>query len=561
MKDMIKNLLAEAQAYNGLEAIESLIEDGKSLAAIPMQPLYVASRALDSSNMAALLPRLTKAQRNAFLDIDLWKRDDLDPDRFDYWLEAYHQCDNDEIKQEFVTSSEFYLFLKARFNVWTFDVEDPEYPDHDYYFLTDDSLLLFEYSEDYEQVHEAKALIRELYSQKGVEHAYAYLFKLVSDSFSSLQEIEYKEKKERLRDFGFVDYYDALEYETPFPNLSMLEGYVRRKQAVTGSLDSSHENQNVAYQAIAPYAEGTAALGVELNKVNDDKRARFLNFNFVRLINASLALQDGLKEGGMAVSRVGHRTRNFLGLGLEWVATKGDWGPEGVFSHFEFTDLYRAGLTLATVVQKKIKKALRETGFENDDKFLGTYWGDFLDESFLDIPKFFRPYFPSQEINNLETWQGWSDHAETFSQMAPFAARFGETFKKLVTAGQLVDDYYLNYKVDEIDLEAILLTSFANHRLGHFKEGMPQRMGLTIDEFKKFVAPFANAEGEIALSGELTLAVTDFLKTFGMDQINGMESYLSYLVQNHLDGYDYAGLSFDEFKHVGGPILLNRQTQ
>ena len=558
---MIKNLLAEAQAYNGLEAIQSLIEDGKSLSAIPMQPLYVAARALDSSNMSALLPRLTPEQRNVFLDIDLWKRDDLDPDRFDYWMEAYHQCQEDEVKQEFINSSEFYLFLKARFNVWTFDVEDPNYPDHDYYFLTDDSLLLFEYSEDYEQVHEAKALIRELYAQKGVEHAYAYLFKLVSDSFSSLQEIEYKEKKERLRDFGFVDYFDALEYESPFPNLSMLEGFVRKKQAATGRLEATHENQNVSYQAIAPYAQGTEDLATELNKVSDVTRARFLNFNFVRLINASLALQDGIKEGGMAVSRVGHRTRNLLSLGLEWVKSVKDWGEEGIFSVFEFTDLYKVGLTLVTVEQRKIKKVLRETGFENDDKFLGTYWGDFLDEGFLDIPKFYRPYFPSQEINTLEAWQGWSAHIETFSQMSPFAAKFGETYKALVKAGQLVDDYYLNYKVDEIDLEAILLTSFANHRLGHFQEGMPQRMGLTIDEFKSFILPFANAEGEIGLSDNLLKAVSEFLENFGMNQIHGMDSYLAYLVQNHLDGYDYSGLSFDEFKHVGGPILLNRQTQ
>src|SRR5690606_3008580 len=222
---------------------------------------------------------------------------------------------------------------------------------------------------------------------------------------------------------------------------------------------------------------------------------------------------------------------------------------------------YRIGITLIGLEQKKIKRALRESGFENDDSFLGQYWGDFLDESFLDIPKFFRPYFPSEEIKTYETWQGWSVHSETFCQMTPFAARFRDTFKNLVEAGQLVDDYYLNYKVAEIDLESILLTSFANFRLGHFKAGMPQRMGLTIDEFKDFVRPFVGVEGEIGLTDELQSAVMEFLTTFGMDQINGMSAYLCYLIQNHLDGYDYDGLDFSEFKHVGGPILLNRQTQ
>lgn len=561
MKDLIKNLLAEAQAYSGIEAIESLLESGQSLASVPVQPLYVAARALDASNMSSLLPRLTPEQRNVFLDIDLWKRDDLDPDRFNYWLEAYNQCGDEKVRLEFVNSSEFYLFLKARFNVWTFDVEDPEYPDHDNYFLTDDNQLLFEYDENYDQLEEVKSLIRDLYSEKGVEFAYAYLFKLVADSFSSLQEKEYTEKKERLRDFGFVDYYEALEYESAFPNMSMLENFVKKKQATTGALDSTHENQGVTYQALVPYAEGMASISESLSKVEDEKRNRFLHFNFVRLINASLTLQDGLKEGGMAVSRVGQRTRNLLALGHDWVMTKGEWGAEGVFSVFEFTDLYRIGLTLINLEQKKIKKALRECGFENDDSFLGRYWGDFVDECFMDIPKFYRPYFPSQEMTTAEVWSEWVSHSETFCQMAPFAARFRDTFKGLVKAGQLIDDYYLNYKVAEIDLEAILLTSFANHLLGHFKEGMPQRMGLTIDEFKSFVKPYIGEEGEVGLTEKLQKDVDDFLKTFGMNQIKGMDSYLCYLLQSHLDGYDYENLAFEEFKHVGGPILLNRQTQ
>ncbi len=561
MKDMIKNLLAEAQAYTGLEAIQELLKEGRSLASVPMQPMYVASRALDAAHMSQLLPRLSAQQRTVFLDIDLWTRDQLDPERFSYWLEAYSICPDEAIRREFAKSSEFYLYLKARFNVWTFDAEDPEYPDHDYYFLTDDNLLLFEYSEDFAQVDQAKELIRELYSEMGVEHAYAYLFKLVSDSFSSLQEEEYQTKKDRLRDFGFVDYYEALEYESAFPNMSMLEGFVRKKRAATGALDEMHANQSVSYQSLAPFAQGMDDLHAELNKVSDAKRVRFLNFNFVRLVNANLTLKDGLKEGGMAVSRVGMRARNLLSLGHEWVRLQGDWGPQGVFATFEFTDLYRVGLTLVNLIQKKLKRALRECNFENDDSFLGRYWGDFLDESFLDIPKFFRPYFPSEEIKSVEAWQSWSDHAETFCQIAPFAARFGETFQALVKSGQLVDDYYLNYQVAEIDLEAILLTSFANFRLGHFKDGMPQRMGLTIDEFKTFVAPFTNEEGEISLSDDLKEGIKVFLTTFGMDQIAGMEAYFAYLVQSHLDGYDYQGLAFDEFKHVGGPILLNRQTQ
>ena len=103
------------------------------------------------------------------MDIDLWK-DELNVDQFTPWLTIYAACEDEMIQYEF-TSSEFILFFKGRFNVWTFDVEDPLYPDHDNY-LTDDSLLLIEYDEDFKQVEELKLLIKNLYTQEGVEAAY-----------------------------------------------------------------------------------------------------------------------------------------------------------------------------------------------------------------------------------------------------------------------------------------------------------------------------------------------------------------------------------------------------
>ena len=209
--DVLSKILFEAKSYNSIDDIERLVEIGTDLSQIPMQPLYVSLLATSSEQVAVLMPKLSKEQRQCLVDLDLWKKDQVDVFSFEYWIEVYSKVKDLDLVQEFVSSEDFLIYLKSRVNIYTFDVEDPMYPDHDYYFLTDDALLLVEYSEEFRFPNELKFMIRNLYDKMGVENAYSFLFKLVSDSFSILEEEQYQHKKERLREFGFVDYFDALE--------------------------------------------------------------------------------------------------------------------------------------------------------------------------------------------------------------------------------------------------------------------------------------------------------------------------------------------------------------
>ncbi|RPJ79110.1 MAG: hypothetical protein EHM20_02270, partial [Alphaproteobacteria bacterium] len=214
--DPITLLMKESDAYNNLDQIEKYVEESSDLSVLPVQPIYLALRKLPVEKVAEYLPKFSKEQREVFMDIDLWNKDEIDIEHFTHWLQAYSMVESDQVKKEFVSSEQFLVFLKSKFNIWTFDAEEPEYPDHDNYFLTDDNLLLLEFDDSFQFVEEVQSLIRHLYYEIGVENAYTFLFKMVSDSFLTLQEEEYNLRRERMRDFGFVDYMDSLEVENPF---------------------------------------------------------------------------------------------------------------------------------------------------------------------------------------------------------------------------------------------------------------------------------------------------------------------------------------------------------
>jgi hypothetical protein len=563
--DPITGLILEADSYTHFDQMEKLVENKFDLSVLPVQPIYLALKTLPIEKVAELLPRFSKEQREIFLDIDLWNKDEIDVNHFPFWVLAYHLVQDDNVKKEFVSSEQFLLFLKSKFNIWTFDVEEPEYPDHDNYFLTDDALLLFEFEEHYPFVNEVKELVKHLYYEVGVENAYTFLFKLVSDSYLTLQEDEYRFRVERMRDYGFVDYMSALEIENPFINQDFLNHYIKNKTVVPVELMDASKNQNIHNSALVAFKDQFKSIIEELLKITDQKRLDYLQFNFVRLINGRLESTDALKKGSVAMSRTGAATKNVIQLGFSYLlSTEGQnlYNADkktNVFEKFDFTELYKMGNSLILFNKKKLKKSLTQFQFENDknESFLGNYWSEFLDQAFESPVKFQRLGEKKPTIIvDYETYELWSYKLRTLIDLLPFARKFLDSFNELKNEGKIRDEFYLNYTVDSIDFETLILSSFANYFLGTYEEYNISKLGLTIDEFKSFADKIISSEGDFIVTPLIFQKIDNFLKTFGLDQIFDFNQYLQSLIKSNLEGYDFQTMSHEDFKHVGGPIIL-----
>lgn len=563
-KDLLSQLLYEAQAYKKFEDIEKLVEGGGDLSQIPIQPLYVSLRNSSTDQVAHILPKLSSDQRQALRDIDLWQKDEVDPESARLWIEIYSRCPSEDVILEYVKSEDFLLTLKNQFTIDTFDVEDPMYPDGNNYFLTEDMQLLVEYPEDFNLVNELKELIRRIYSEMGVENAYAFLFKMVVDSYPIMEEAIYEEKKDRLRDFGFVDYYEALEFNASYSTVGQVDAFIKGKKAITGNLDSLSQNQSLHATSLTPYQNGLDSIKEALRVVSTDQRSQYLHFNFVRLVNARMTLEDALKHGSTAMAKVGNQTRQCLELGFEYINSKLP-ADKPIFGSFDFLDLYKVGHSLIEITRKNIKKSLSSTPFEQDDfdYFLGLYWNAFLENSYEDVAKFkFDGSSKPLEVRDLSSYELWNQGAETFATAMPFVLTFFNNLDKLKTGGFLNDQFYLNYEVDNIDFEAIMISSFINFSAGHYEEENAGKMGITVSELKNFYQSFFLKNGEeYLIKGEedpiLRVKTFDFMKKFGLDTIPRFDKYLYQIMLEQLNGYEIDGMSEEEFKHIGGPILLN----
>lgn len=563
-KDLLSQLLSESQAYRKFEDIEKLVESGDDLSVIPIQPLFVSLQTTSTDQIAQILPRLSSEQRQALRDIDLWKKELLDPEQAIHWLDIYSKCPDEEVIMEFVKSEDFLLSLKNLFTIYTFDVEDPQYPEHDNYFLTEDNLLLVEYPEDFNLVQELKQLIRRLYGEMGVERAYAFLFKMVVDSYMTMEEQAYQEKVERLRDYGFVDYYEAGVFNTTFSKLEQIDAFISSKKPQTGSLDAISRNQNLHASTLVPYQSGMDGIREGLEKITNDQRGQYLQFNFIRLVNARMTLEDGLKNGSLAMGKIGQQTRQCLELGHDYIQRRLGEGVS-LYDIFDFQDVYKVGRSLLDIKQRQLKKALSEGPFESDEFsfFLGSYWNAFLENSFDEVTKYkFDGSTKASEIKDVATWKLWGETADTFITAVPYIQSFLKGVINLKTQGLLNDQFYLNYEVDNIDFEAIMISSLVNYAGGFYQDSSNGKMGVTISELRSFYHKYFHKKGEEYLikgeeDPELREKSREFITRFGMDKISGFDKYLYQVLVEQLNGYEIDGMSEDDFRHVGGPIILN----
>ena len=181
-------------------------------------------------------------------------------------------------------------------------------------------------------------------------------------------------------------------------------------------------------------------------------------------------------------------------------------------------------------------KALKETIFEDAGyiEFLGGRVKKII-ENASEFEK-----YPHDE-NEFDEWK---TNIEFVKEIIPFAQQFYKTFQELKETSKIHDNFYLNYSVESIDFEALILSSLA----GFVVSGDNQnKVGITSSELIDFYQK-VNSN---------THLIKDFIHKFGMDSITGIENYLLKLISEHLDGYNFYEIQPEDFKHIGGPIILN----
>ena len=244
----------------------------------------------------------------------------------------------------------------------------------------------------------------------------------------------------------------------------------------------------------------------------------------------------------------------------EYIKANKELKEQSVFEYFDFSEVLKIAHTLIEDNKKHIKQTLKGTPFEKteNEAFLGPWFSAFLENSFQS-PVQCRAVGVGRhlkEVNGLQSYQYWLDQTHQFVATVPYIASFFHLLKSLEKEQSIYDGFFLNYQLESIDFEAILLSSLVNFHA----QRTQNKLGVTLADLKKFIHDFFdknNDEYSINLDSEKMRGVlTAFAQTYEMDQVDNFCDYLIAIVYEQLSGYEYDELKDEDYAHVGGPVLL-----
>ena len=199
---------------------------------LPAVQLFFSIMELDQDEMSLLLPQLTEEQWTAFMDLDLWDKDELNVNALLHWG-SFTLESEDAVALKLLRATDPELLellwrkeiqIIPRGDNDEFEMEPPMDMDT---FITPDNNYLIVLPEDPEQSRLVHSLIMRMY------HLEADFTRICLENSRyvtsiELEETAFRNRCRRTEDYGFQDYFDALEIyapKSPKSSLPEKDGY------------------------------------------------------------------------------------------------------------------------------------------------------------------------------------------------------------------------------------------------------------------------------------------------------------------------------------------------
>lgn len=195
---------------------------------LPPSPLYFSLKELEEEEMALLLPHLSEEQWTGILDLDLWSRDRVSDGQWLYWQKHIVEAPA-PVARKLLRAADpelWELTFKRNLQIYGKDEDQVRADLNEGEWLeTPDEKCLIVLPKNPDQARLLRSLILRLYELEPERVALT----LQSARFRTASEIEeraYQNRKRRIEDLGFQDYFDAISIytflppETPLPEKS-----------------------------------------------------------------------------------------------------------------------------------------------------------------------------------------------------------------------------------------------------------------------------------------------------------------------------------------------------
>ena len=242
-----------------LAGLLATAENRSQIRRLSVPQLYFGLKELGEHQIQAFLPHITEAQWQGVLDLDLWNRDRANAGKFLFWAAQIIQAEN-PVARKIVRGTDrqlLELWLKRRIRIEEIVDDDPGPAPKGDFMETPDRSYLVQLPNNPDESRLARALLLKLY-ELGPEETRLWIQESRYRTSIELEETAYQNRKRRIEDMGFQDYFDALDVYTYLPPGTPLPEKTRDKLRAVGSLPSTVARMEsgplLLFQAMAAFA-------------------------------------------------------------------------------------------------------------------------------------------------------------------------------------------------------------------------------------------------------------------------------------------------------------------
>jgi hypothetical protein len=425
---------------------------------LPELEVFLTVKEAGEKDCLDLISLTTPEQFQYLLDLDFWKRDQLDPEKVLHWMEILLESGEKKVTQ-FIQSTDIEflaLLLKKFIHATTMDGEHVEEMDRIPLFTLD----------QYHFVHFRGKRTREVFEPflqmlyRADQNAYQRLMdSLIVEFESELEETGYRLRNSRLSDYGFPDFEESLEiYHYLNPDSPILEGRLlkagaREEIAKGGSIFYlTHQNEGPFFSSI-------------LSKIDDAYEQDRLKQEITALCNKAIVAEAIDLSNIAAMERVVKKVYHTLNLGLQYLSKDNEIKAFEILQSLPMQRLFQYGVSTSLLLRRKAESILKGPWFSNDQGNLVILDPPYF-EKFEGIlrrrPALYRDW-NYEDFKNPQDLKETNDFLESIKTMIHF---FGNELKvsplylkEMDLSGCYPDDWR------EITLSTIFLTSISNQIL------------------------------------------------------------------------------------------------
>lgn len=441
---------------------------GELVNRLSFEEIFFVVKWVDETTALELLELTTPEQFEGFLDLECWAKDNINLFQTNKWMAILMAMDDDQFIERIEKLDRAFVigYLKKYLEVYKGEVAHEQFqPDELTAFLSQDGRYIVRFKQKFSENPFVYELVHRIY-RLDWQLFYELMEGVYWELEVTLEQEAYENKVGRLADWGFPEYYDALDiltYHSPrlFKPTPKTEAYATEDEA-----------DSVEPPSFPMLFAPTDSLFLRAIKLLDEKKQREIQWETVYLANRYIVANrldfSRVEEVFKSLTEL-HR---IIGIALESFAGDNPKLAADILAKFYIKDIFIRGYSLIAEKKERARGLLEILKRWRDDtpqSLLDYPYAEFLEELTLTRPRFFvgvldRSSHESREFFNLREIRA----AELLIKRLEILAN---VFENLFPPEQIVFKALAKVSTNlseptEIKFSTLFLTALANRFLG-----------------------------------------------------------------------------------------------